>query len=294
MELATLLPILLKTSIALSVFCLGLEASIGDAVYLIRRPGLLFRSLLSTNVVAPLLATTLALVFDLRPAVEIALLALAVSPVPPKMPEKTQKVAGGASYAIGLLVALSLLSILWIPLAIKVLGEVFGFPIHMGPMPLLSLVFTTILGPLLLGMLVARYVPMFGARTVRLLSIVATVLLVAAIVPILFTSWNAILSLLGNGTVASIVGFILIALAAGHFIGGPSDNNRAVLAISSAFRHPGIAMTIAASTFPDQKLAPAALTLYLLLGAIISQLYTRWMAHRHTQSAATTAATRAP
>ncbi|MFZ0208400.1 MAG: hypothetical protein WAL59_20225, partial [Roseiarcus sp.] len=80
MTLQALILILMKSSIFLNVFAIGLEASTSEAAYLFRRPGELVRAFFAVNVVMPLFAAILALVFNLNPAVEIALVALAISP----------------------------------------------------------------------------------------------------------------------------------------------------------------------------------------------------------------------
>src|SRR5689334_20587568 len=98
MHPATLIPLALKASIVLTVFGLGLSARWGDAPSLLRRPGQLLRSLLAMTVIMPLFAVALAGAFALHPAVKIALVALAVSPVPPFLPKKELRAGGGTSY----------------------------------------------------------------------------------------------------------------------------------------------------------------------------------------------------
>jgi hypothetical protein len=88
MDWATLLPYLMKVSIGLTVFALGLKVIPRDLTHLFRNPGLLFRSLLAMNVVMPLVAASLVEAFQLQPVVKIALVALSLSPVPPKLPKK--------------------------------------------------------------------------------------------------------------------------------------------------------------------------------------------------------------
>jgi len=73
----------------------------------------------------------------------------------------------------------------------------------------------------------------------------------------------------------------LVALAAGHLLGGPDPEDRAVLALSSAARHPAIAIAIAHVNFPDQKLAPAAVLLYVLVSGIVTVPYLKWAARHH-------------
>jgi BASS family bile acid:Na+ symporter len=87
MNLTVLILLMLKISIVLNVVALGLKATPAAATCLFRRPRELGRAFLSMNVVMPLLALGLAMAFDLNPAVKIALVALAVSPIPPMLPK---------------------------------------------------------------------------------------------------------------------------------------------------------------------------------------------------------------
>lgn len=91
MSLATLIPLVLKASIVLNVVLLGLDARPRDVIDLVRSPGKLTRSLLSIYILMPLFVGVGVAIFELHPAVEIALLALAVSPIPPLLPKKTRK-----------------------------------------------------------------------------------------------------------------------------------------------------------------------------------------------------------
>ena len=65
-------------------------------------------------------------------------------------------------------------------------------------------------------------------------------------------------SLIGNGTVLALVAFVFVGLAIGHFLGGPAPENRTSLAISTASRHPGVALLLAQANFPAEKLVVAA------------------------------------
>src|SRR5262245_16078939 len=98
MTLAQLVPIVLQISVGLVVFSIGLQAQRGDLSYLLRNPAMLVRSLLAMNVIMPILAVATALAFHLRPEVEVALILLAVAPVPPILPGKQKKAGGNVSY----------------------------------------------------------------------------------------------------------------------------------------------------------------------------------------------------
>jgi BASS family bile acid:Na+ symporter len=276
MTLASIILLAVKVSIALTVLSLGLRVRPHDLTELVRQPGLLLRSVLSMYVALPLFAVALVTVFNLHPAVKIALVALSVSPVPPVFPKKAQKAGGSSSYAFALLVTAAVLSIVLIPVSVELFERAFGTPARMSPVTVAVLVLTTILAPLAAGMLIGGLTPGFADRIAKPVMLVATVLLLATAVPVLITSMPAIWLLIGNGTLAAFLAFALFGLIVGHLLGGPEWDHRSVLALSTSSRHPGMAIAIATTNFPAQKLSVAAVLLYLLVSAIVSIPYLKW------------------
>lgn len=272
MNLTTLIPLILKTSIVLIVLALGLKATVADATSLFRRPHHLVRALLSMNVVMPLFALALALSFNLHPAVKIALVALSVSPVPPLLPRKALKAGGREDYIVGLLVAMALLAIIVIPVTMKIFERFVGVPLQMPARSVASLVLSTILGPLLVGIVVRMLAPWLAERAARPVGILGLVLLILSVLPVLFVSARTILSLIGNGTVLSFAAFALVGLLVGYRFGGPEPESRRVLALGTSARHPGMAVAIAHANFPQEKLVVPAIVLYLIVSGILCAL----------------------
>jgi BASS family bile acid:Na+ symporter len=270
----------MKSSIFLNVFAIGLEASTSEAAYLFRRPGELVRAFLAVNVLMPLFAVILALVLNLNPAVEIALVALAISPVPPLIPRKVAKATSSGSYAIGLLIALGALAVVFVPIALEILEQVFKVPLRMSSGSIAALVFMTILLPIGFGVAVRELLPNLAERLARPVSQIAGIGLLACLVVILISAAPAIWGLIGNGTLVALAAFVLVGVAIGHFLGGPEPEDRAALAISTASRHPGIAAAVATANFPDQKLVTAAVLLYLLVNALVLTPYQSWIKRR--------------
>jgi len=288
MNLAAVIVLALKTSLVLIQFGLGLEVTLEDLTYLFKRPGLLLRSLFSMNIAMPLFAVVLVLAFKgLHPAVKVALVTLAVAPIPPILPKKAVKAGGRSSYMFGLLVGSGLLSILFVPLAMELLEIVFQTPLQMSPLAVAPLVLIGVVVPLAAGMAVHRFAPRLADRLAKPVSLVATLLLVIAILPLFFAARGAIGSLIGNGTLTAIAGFVLAGLTFGHLLGGPDSGDRIVLGLSTAARHPGVALAIADANFPEQRtLIMAALLLYLLVNAIVTIPYQISMKRRHSKTAA--------
>jgi BASS family bile acid:Na+ symporter len=275
-EWTTLITGLVKTSIALTVFALGLQTRIEDVLSLRLRPALLARSLLAMSVVMPLAAVTLAKTFDLHPAVKIALVALALSPVPPLVLKNQLQAGAGAQYASGLMVAAALFAVVFVPLALEGIGRVFALSLHQSPLEVAWIILLSVLAPISLGLLAGNFVPGLAQRVAKWISLLSFVLLVLALGAILFNAAPAMVSLVGNGTLLAFAVFIVLGLVFGHALGGPEPGDRTVLARSTALRHPGVALAIATANFPEQKLVLPAILLYLLVGAMLSVPYARW------------------
>jgi BASS family bile acid:Na+ symporter len=272
-SIAELVPILLKFSIIGVVLAFGLSATPTEVTWVLRHPRAFGRTFLAMFIIMPIVAVAMALAFDLRAPVEIALVALALSPVPPILPNKELKAGGEPSGAFGVLVATGLVAILLIPFGLELLELIFDFESTLEPATIIRLVAITILIPLAAGLAVRKLLPDLAERFAGPVGKVAGILLLLAMLPILVTAAPAMWSLVGDGTLLAIAGFIAVGLIVGHFLAGGRGADRTVLALSTASRHPGIALAIAAATFPEQRLVTPAIALYLILGALVSGIY---------------------
>jgi BASS family bile acid:Na+ symporter len=276
MQPADILVIAIKASILLTVLAIGLNANWRDATYLFRRPSLLLRSLLAMNVLMPLVAALLAVTFNLPTAVKVALVALAISPVPPILPKKQMKAGGDESYAIGLLVAIAVLSIVIVPLSVTWFASMFDREAQISPVAIGKAVVGSILAPLAVGIVVHEWRPALAQRLARPVGLVGTILLFASALTLLYFAWPSIAALIGDGAVVLLAVMAACGLAIGHVLGGPDSHNRSVLALSTASRHPAVALAIGVAAGEESKRALAAVLLYVLVAVIVSVPYVLW------------------
>jgi BASS family bile acid:Na+ symporter len=168
------------------------------------------------------------------------------------------------------------LSIAIIPLAVHLLALYYGKPFSMGPWAVAKVALTMALVPLAAGMLVRAAMPSVARHLEKPAKLAGGLLLLLGALVILAGSMHAIIALVGSGTLAAFLAFVLAGLAAGHLLGGPGRDDRVVLALSTACRHPGLAIAIAVANAPgDREIVPAVL-LYLLVSIVVSIPYVRW------------------
>lgn len=270
----------LQASIVGTVFSFGLRASVSDALFLVRHPGLLLRSILAVFVVMPLVAIAIVGAFALTRATEIALVVLALAPIPPLLPKKESKAGGEGAYALGLMVLMALLAIIIVPLLAALLGAAFNRDFSMSPRAIAKVVVIMIVLPLLTGMAVRGAAEAFATKLARPIALVSLVLLLGTAALVLYAVMPAVLKLVHNGTVLAIVAFIVIGLVVGHLLAGRVPERQTVLALSTASRHPAIALAIAKTNFPDEPFVDATIVLYLLVVTLLAIPYVAWRRRR--------------
>ena len=281
----------LQVSIVATVFGFGLKTTRNDFLYLWQRPSLLGRSMFSVFVLMPAVAILMTSLFDIRPAAEIAILALAISPVPPLLPQREVKLGGNHSYGLALMAVLATLAIVTVPLSASVLEHVFGRPVSASPTAIARAVMIATVFPLLAGMLVRAWRPAAADRMEPVVMLGARILLALGALVLLAGTWRALLDAIGGGAMVAMI-FVLIGLVVGHVLGGPDTENAVVLALSTASRHPAIAMSIAAASAPSDHFIGVIL-LFLLVNGVVGTAYlklrwsspaptavSRWLGHK--------------
>jgi BASS family bile acid:Na+ symporter len=284
MDTQQLILLALKFAILGTVFGYGLKATVADLMYLVHRPRLLLRSVLAVLVIMPVLTVAMVKILDLPTATEATLVALAISPVPPLLPNKETKAGGHASYALGLLIVMALVAIVAMPVAIWIVEGVFARSFTVSPGAIAQIVSTMIVLPLAAGMIVRGFLSAVAARLQAPVRWASTAILVVAALMLLAGASGTIRHAIGGGTAIALAAFVGCGLAMGHFLGGPEPENSTVLALSTASRHPAIALTVAAVNFPNERFVGVVL-LYLLIVTAVCVPYVAWRRRRSMANA---------
>src|SRR5262249_37406281 len=89
-------------------------------------------------------------------------------------------------------------------------------------------------------------------------------------------------SLLGDGTLVAAIVLSGLGLFFGHLLGGPAPENRTVLALATASRHPGVALVTGISaSVQAPRLVTAAVLLAFAVSGIVSAPYAAWRKRVH-------------
>ena len=276
----------LKVSVYALIVAIGLDSRLADLKYLWLRPALLLRSLLAMYFIIPLFALAVAKTLTLPAGATVALLVLAVSAGAPLLPRKLMHIGDG-DYIFGLSVTSSLLAILTVPFWVAVIGPQFGRDIELAPMRVASVIATSFLAPLAIGMVLGRLLGESAERTSDVLMSVAGVVMSVTALVLLGFNWH-VFEIAGWKFIVALATFAASALAIGHLLGGPAPENRTALAVACATRHVGIAILLA-SLVPGPRIA-VLVAGYFLASMLVSVPYLRWRRSVDRQPASSAAA----
>lgn len=289
MTLVMTLKLMIVLSVVLMLFAISLRARASDLGYLLTHWRLGLGAFAAMFVIVPAIAIAISYIFNLDPAVEIALVAIALSPIPPILPKKQVKAGGRACYVTGLLFGATIVAILVAPLGVYIASRIFHFDAQIGFTAVAMPLIVTILLPLILGVAIA---PLLGENLLSSISGLASklglILMIVATVGLLIMIFPRMLDVIGNGALLALALMAIVGLVAGYMLGGSDHGDRATLALASSTRHPGVALAIAAQVFPDNQLAPAAILLSLLVATIVCIPFMRMIGkHQRIDAAAT-------
>jgi predicted Na+-dependent transporter len=271
-----LLTIAAAATLFVIMFDLGIAIVPVEFKFVLQRPGLLARALFCVLIAVPAIVWIVARAFVVPRAAEIGMMLMAIAPGAPVALRRSLDAGGHRAFAPALQIALAVAAIGSMPLWITGLDEFYAGDASIDPRHLARQVFYAQLLPLGLGIAARRLAPAYSLRFEpalrRLGSILLTLLLVLALLDVYQTVIGA-----GLRVGIAIVVATLLALAAGHALGGPEPTTRTATAISSAARNAGLALLVATLNNAAPAIVAAVLA-YLVLSAFTVIPYAIWRA----------------
>jgi BASS family bile acid:Na+ symporter len=280
MQAEVLIRIAIVISVVVVVVALGLRSEPGDATYLLRKPGLLLRSVVAINIIMPMIAVLLVSSFHLKTPVAVGLIALAISPLPPLLAAKSLNLQSHG-YIHSIVIAAAICSLIIMPVAESLLSLHFHAR-HIDILKVSLVVVVTVLAPLSVGHFIHQMWPARASSLAAFLYKIGMGLLTLSLFSVLALEWHTIRSLIGDGTLAAAIFLSGIGLLVGHLMAGSDPEKRTVLALATASRHPGVAIVAGISASIQ---APQLVTDAVLLASIVSMIvcipYMAWRRRIH-------------
>lgn len=271
----------LPLSVVTSMFAQGLSIAPSQLALFKERPLLMLRSLVAVLFLAPMAALVIILLLKPSPAVAVGLAILAACPAAPMMLVKVPKKGGSLAYIASLHLSLALLALLTVPITLLLLSKALGFQAEVGVIAVGKVVGKTILLPVCLGILIRFFFPKIADMIGPALAKVGGVALLIFVLFVLVMTFGLLIKMdPWSYLVMALV--VSVSIAIGHWLGPHDAEERTTLAMESASRHPGLAMTIAALNFNPQKALPV-LVPYLIVSMVVMAIYLQWRKRRSAE-----------
>lgn len=229
-------------------------------------------------VIVPAVVILLVSLLDMPPAVEAALIALSVSPMLPTLPNDLAKMGCENRYSISLEVVGALMALIAAPVVFWIVSLIIQTHLDIKIAALLISLAKGIFLPLGLGILFNLLLPKAAVLIAEPVIKVISLVLLLCVLIILWNTRHIIAAELDWRILLSILVFVFAGLAAGHFLGGPEQGDRAALALTAASRHIGFALAIGVAVAPRAVAAVAATVLiYFIARGLIVLPYQKQM-----------------
>ncbi|MCP4166858.1 MAG: bile acid:sodium symporter family protein [Chloroflexi bacterium] len=244
-----------------SMLAMGLNLTVKQIVEPLRNTRLVILALVANFVLIPILAYLILAVIKLDQGLATGLILMATAAGAPFLPKLAQAAKGNMAFSVGLMVLLMIVTIVYMPLVLPLLLQ----GVEVNPLEIARSLIIMMLIPLAIGLFVkARYESIAESLQPHM-SQTSTVAIAILMVTGLVLNWQAIVGVLGTGTIIAIAVFLLGALAIGYFLGGKDAGIRSVLGLGTAQRNLAAALVVAAQNFADD---PNVITMILVAGLV--------------------------
>jgi BASS family bile acid:Na+ symporter len=267
------LKVLVAVAIPLAAFVTGLRAASSDGTWLIKRPGLLLRSLLTILVVIPVGTLLLLRLFNAPLAtaagVMIAVVSIGIGPAAAYKQSKDKGVS--LPFEIGLNVVLLAVAIVFIPVFLSIHGALYHHHVRLGFGQVAQVVLTRALIPLVIGVVVGRLFPRLVNPAEKYGGLFVQLVMLAVVSVAIAATWRVLLGL-GARTWLICAVVVLAEIAVSHAAGGPTPETRRTLAAFGAMRFPALALLLASAAPRGREFIPVVLA-YVMVSFVVVALY---------------------
>ena len=270
--------IFLPISLAFIMFSVGLELTVDDFKRVVVQPKDFIIGAISQIILLPLVAFLLLSIWDIQPALAVGVMIIAACPGGVTSNLLTYLARGDTALSVSLTAIISLLAVLTLPFIV-------GFSIHYfmdaATAPELS-VGKTIIGvflittvPVVIGMIVKKYAPVFAARFERVARVIASILFVVIIIGAVVGERENIIEYFkqaGPVTLTLNIVMMLMAAALARF-GGLGRTQRIAITLECGLQNGTLAIFVAATLIGNTAMmVPGGIYSLLMFGTAILYL----------------------
>lgn len=230
---------------------------------------LILKSLFANFILVPVLTFIILQLIPLQPGLAIGLVLMAAGAGSPFMLKLVQFMKADMAFAVGLMLILSVVTLIYMPLILS-----FLLPhVSVNPKSIAVSLLVLIFLPLIIGTAIKWRYTNIAEAIKPTFNQISNIFIVIVVILYLVLNYQDFLTVFGTGALIAAVIFVLAAFLIGYLLGGPSKNKKVVLGLGTAIRNSSAAFVVAVANFSSEYDVMAMIIVVYLLSIIIMMIF---------------------
>lgn len=230
-----------------SMLAMGFSLTVQQILVPLRNTKLVILSIVANFIFVPMLALAILMIFPLSEGLAIGLFLLGTSAGAPFIPKLAQVAKGDIAFAVGLMVLLMVVTIIYVPIVLPLLLS----GVTVNPWDIAKSLILLMLLPLVIALFIKARYEEVADGLLPLMTQATNLSLFVLFVAFFVVYFSDLINVIGTTAVMVAVVFVLVSFVIGYFLGGSSRPIRRVLALGTAQRNLSAALAIATLNFTD-------------------------------------------
>ena len=225
---------------------------------------LILKSLAANFILLPIITYIILQVIPLEQGLAIGLVLMAAGAGSPFMLKLVQFMKADIAFAVGLMLILSIVTLIYMPLVLSILLP----GISVNPISIAVSLLVLIFLPLIIGTAIKSRYNEIAKKIQPTFNQISNIFIFIVIVLYLGLNYKDFLAVFGTGALIASIIFIIVAFLIGYLLGGPSKNTRSVLGMGTAIRNSSAAFVVALANFSSEYDVMAMIIVVYMLSII--------------------------
>lgn len=229
---------------------------------------ILLKSLAANFILVPILTYIILQLIPLQPGLAIGLVLMASGAGSPFMLKLIQFLKADVAFAVGLMLILSIVTLIYMPLFLS-----FLLPdVSVNSLSIAVSLLILIVIPLMGGTAVKWRYTNLAKKIKPSFNQISNIFLFVVVILYLVLNYQDFLAVFGTGALLAAVIFISTSFLIGYLLGGPSKNTKTVLGMGTAIRNSSAAFVVALVNFSAEYDVMAMIIVVYSLSIILMML----------------------
>jgi len=229
---------------------------------------LIIKSLAANFILLPVFTFIILQLIPLDQGLAIGLVLMAAGAGSPFMLKMVQFMKADMTFAVGLMLILSTVTLFYMPLVLSLLLP----GISVNPLSIAASLLVLIFLPLIVGTVLKFKSARIADKIQPIFNQISNIFIVLVVVLYLGLNYKDFIAVFGTGALIASLIFVLVAFIMGYILGGPSKNTKSVLGMGTAIRNSSAAFVVAVTNFSSEYDVMAMIIVVYMLSIILMMI----------------------